>query len=512
MRFRYAAALIAGLSLLTSCSEEKKEEKTAETSAPKAVDVEKVKKDFTAEVNLLAGPEGQKFLGFDSIDAAPAGDKAKVTFKGVKILVPGGEPMTIGDIEMNALPKGEDQYELSDIKIPSKFTFKAPEGDVVIDIGSQAWSGLWSTKYHTYLSSDGKFGGIKLSGPALQGGTVELAELAMKTVSEDKGNGVFDQTGTGTLKTLSITGPDGSGVFNSGEFKSELKGAKLADLQALGRDWQALILGASEGKPADKALVDRLKGYAGMLASVSVSGDLAGATFKDASGAEQFSAEHMTFSGGGTGFDQPKGGITFDIGFLGLKIPAADSDPMMAAYKQFLPSLVKFGYALDDIPPKDLWSAWLDMAASGAFAPGNEAMAEQAAQGFGMQIMQLAQQAGSSFRITNFEYESSGARLKMDGKVKSDATSPMGASGNANIEVAGLDAIADAVQQTMPPEEAVGASGMFDMIRGFSNRETTADNKVIDRYAIELAPSGEMKINNKPFDIFSMMMGMPPQQ
>jgi len=498
MRFRYAALLIAGFALLPACSE-------------KGPDVEKVKQDFTAEMTLLAGPEGQKYLSFDGVETAAAGDKVKVTFKAVKILLPGGEPMTIGDIEMNALPKGEDQYELSDIKIPSKLTFKGPEGEVAIDIGSQAWSGLWSTKYHTYLSSDGKFGGIKVSGPAMQGGTMELAEIAMKTASEDKGNGVFDQTGTGTLKTLSINGPDGSGVFNSGEFKSELKGAKLADLQALGRDWQALILGASEGKPADKALIDRLKGYAGMLASVSMSGDLAGASFKDASGAETFSAEHITFGGGGTGLDQPKGGVSFDIGFTGIKIPAADSDPMVAPYKQFLPSMVKFGYALDDIPPKELWSAWLDMMASGAFAPGNEAAAETAAQGFGMQMMQMAAQAGSAFRITNFEIESQASRLKMDGKVKSDAASPMGASGQANIEVTGLDAIADAVRQSMPPEEAVGAGGMFDMIRGFSNRETTADNKVIDRYAIELATSGEMKVNNKPFDLFGMMMGMPPQ-
>lgn len=498
MRVRYAAALIAGLALLPSCSE-------------KGPDVEKVKKDFTAELTLLAGPEGQKYLGFDGVDAAPAGDKVKVTFKGLKILVPGGEPLTIGDVEMNALPKGEDQYELSDIKVPSKLTFKAPEGEVTVDIGSQAWSGLWSTKYHTYLSQDGKFGGIKVGGPALQGGTVELAEIAMKTTSEDKGNGVFDQTGTGTLKTLTITGPEGSGVFNSGEFKTEIKGAKLADIQSFGRDWQALIMGMSEGKPADAALLTRLKGYAGLLASMSMQGSLAGATFKDNAGAETFSAEQITIGGGGTGLDQPKGGVTFDIGFTGIKIPAADSDPMMAAYKQFLPSMVKFGYALDDIPPKELWSAWLDMMASGAFAPGNEAAAETAAQGFGMQMMQLAAQAGSAFRITNFEIESPASRLKMDGKVKSDAASPMGASGSANVEVAGLDAIADAVKQSMPPEEAVGAGGMFDMIRGFSNRETTGD-KVIDRYAIELAPSGQMTINNKPFDIFSMMMGMPPQQ
>jgi hypothetical protein len=153
----------------------------------------------------------------------------------------------------------------------------------------------------------------------------------------------------------------------------------------------------------------------------------------------------------------------------------------------------------------------LDLMASGAIQPGNEAGAEMAMQGFGMQIVQLATQAGSAFRLTKLELEAPAARLKMDGRVKADATSAMGASGSANIEIAGLDAIADAAKQSMPPEEAAGASGAFDMVRGFSNRETTADNKAIDRYAIVLGPDGKMTINNKPFDLFNAMMSQPQQ-
>jgi hypothetical protein len=185
---------------------------------------------------------------------------------------------------------------------------------------------------------------------------------------------------------------------------------------------------------------------------------------------------------------------------------------MVAQHQQFVPTLVKFGYAFDDLPAKELWSAWLDLMAGGAFQPGNEAAAEMAMQGFGMQMLQLANQSGSAFRITNLELEAPAARVKMDGNVKGDASSPLGAAGSANVEITGLDAMADAVKQSMPPEEAAGASGAFDMVRGFSTRETAADGKVIDRYAIVLAPSGEMTINNKPFDLFGMMMGAPPQQ
>src|SRR5262245_47493974 len=217
MRLPYVSLLIVGLALLPACSKQ-------------GVDVEKVKKDFTAEMDALGGAGAQKYLGYDGVDAVADGDKAKVTIKGVKFLIPGADPLVIGDIEMHAVPKGDDQYEITDGKLPSKLTFKGPEGEIAFEIGSQAWSGVLSTKYHAFLSADAKYGAIKVSGPALQGTVIDLAEIAMKQASTDKGNGVFDQTTTGTLKTLAITGPEGSGVFDSGEFKSDLKGAKLADL------------------------------------------------------------------------------------------------------------------------------------------------------------------------------------------------------------------------------------------------------------------------------------------
>lgn len=498
MRLLYASLLIGALAVLPSCSKQ-------------GVDVDKVKKDFTAEMDALSGPEGHKYLAYDGIDAVADGDKAKVTIKGMKFVVAGAEPIAIGDVEMHAVPKGDDQYEITDGKIPNKITFKGPEGEFVLDIGSQSFSGLLSTKYHAILSSDAKYGGIKVSGSALKGTTIDLAELSGKTTSTDKGNGVFDQTTTGTLKSLTIAGPEGTGTFDSGDYKSEAKGAKLADLRALGADWQALVAAAGEGKPADPALVTRLKGYVGAIAALSSHVDLAGMKVKDGTGAELFSAEHLVIDGGGTAWDQPKGGLSFDLSVLGLKVPAADLNPEVAKNKQFIPTMVKFGYALDDLPTKELWGAFLDLAASGALEPGNEAASEQAAQGFAMQLAQLANQAGSAFRLTNLELEAPAARLKMDGTLKGDTASQIGVAGSANVEVSGLDAIADAAKQSMPPEDAAGASGMFDMVRGFSNRETTADNKIIDRYAILLGQDGKMTINGKPFDLFGAMTGQPQQ-
>jgi len=493
MRWVYAAALAA---VLAGCSE-------------KGPDVDKIKKDITAEMNYLAGPEGQKYLAFDGVDAAPDGDKVKVTVKGLKLVVPQAEPLTIGDIEMHVVPKGEDQYDVSDLHGPNKISFKLPEGDLAADIGSQTWSGVWSMKYHTYLSGEGTYGNVKVTGAAMKGATIDLAEIAAKSTTEDKGNGLFDQTVTGTMKPMTITGPEGSGVFSSGEFKSETKGIRLADVQAFARDWQTLMMSVTTGKPADAALTGRMKSYPPLVASLTMHADLAGVSFKDAAGKDTFGLDHLVIDGSGGGLDQPKAGLTFDLGLLGIKLDASKLGPEVAQYAPFIPGVVKFGYALDDLPAKDVWSAWIDVMGSGALQPGNEAAAEPALQAFGMRLIQLAAQSGSAFRLTNVEVEAPAARLKLDGKVKADATSPLGASGTANIQVTGLDAIADAAKQAVPPDQAAGTSGAFDMVRGFSNRTTTADNKVVDSYAIELTPAGKMTINGKPFDMFGAMTGTP---
>src|SRR4030095_4279201 len=130
--------------------------------------------------------------------------------------------------------------------------------------------------------------------------------------------------------------------------------------------------GVGGGRRAERALVGRLKGYVGAIAALSSHADLAGMKVKDATGAEMFSAEHVVIDGGGTGGAQPKGGCSCDLSLLGLKVPAADLNPEAAQNKQFIPTMVKFGYALDDLPTKELWSAFLDLMATGAMQPGNE--------------------------------------------------------------------------------------------------------------------------------------------
>src|SRR4030095_9006924 len=60
MRLLYASLFIVALAVLPSCSKQ-------------GVDVDKVKKDFTAEMDALGGPEGHKYLAYDGVDVVAEG-------------------------------------------------------------------------------------------------------------------------------------------------------------------------------------------------------------------------------------------------------------------------------------------------------------------------------------------------------------------------------------------------------------------------------------------------------
>jgi hypothetical protein len=129
MRLIYASVLIVGLAVLSSCSKQ-------------GVDLDKVKKDFTAEMDAISGAEGKAF-GYYSRRCRD-GDKAKNTIKGVKFFVP-ADPFVIGT--SRCMPcRGRRPIRHHRWKGPEQVQLKAREFG--IDIGSQSWAGLLSTKYH----------------------------------------------------------------------------------------------------------------------------------------------------------------------------------------------------------------------------------------------------------------------------------------------------------------------------------------------------------------------------
>lgn len=479
---------------------------------------DKIQKDVVAELATLAGPDSAKIFAYDGVEVVPEGDSFKATVKNLRVLPGEAKPVVVGNVDFQIAPKGEDQYDISKLTLPAAIAlFDSPDGGgpVKLEIGEQNVSGTWSKTLHDFIAFDAAYRNLKMANTTNE--AVTLAEVTAKGSSTDKGNGLYDQSSAGGAKNLQVTSADGTMTIAGVDFTSESHGVKAAELRKFQEQWRTLLVALGEGKAPDKAVVDQLRSYGNWIADARTHVDIAGISFKQPDGTEAFGLEHFVIDGGGSGFDQPKG--KFDIAFqnLGLKIPALDAEPAAEPFRQFIPVKVNLGFALDDLPPAELWAAFIDFFVnSGSFNEGDEAALSAAAQGAGLQLLQTLQQAGSTFRITGWQVESAAARATLDGTVKSDPSSMFGAVASLKAEIGGLDAIIETVQQTMGPD-AMGFAGPLQMLRGYANREAGADGKPVDRYAVEFPASGQITINGKPFDAMGMMMGgqgegMPPME
>jgi hypothetical protein len=483
------------LVVLAACGDDKKEV------------ADKIQKDIVAELAVLIGPDSAKIVAYDGVDVVPEGDSFKATVKNLRFLPGEAKPVAIGNVDFQITPKGEDQYDISKLTLPAAIElFESPDGGgpVKLEVGEQNVSGTWSKTLHDFLTLDATYRNLKMANATNE--AVTLAEVTAKGSSTEKGNGLYDQTSSGGAKNLQVTSADGTMTIAGVDFTSESHGVKAAELRKFQEQWRTLLVTLGEGKTPNKAVVDQLRTYGNWVADSRARVDVAGISFKEPGGTEAFALEHFIIDGGGSGFDQPKG--KFDIAFqnLGLKIPALETNPMAEPFHQFIPVKVNLGFALDDLPPAELWAAFIDFFVSGGFSANDEAALSTAAQTAGFQLLQTLQRAGSSFRIAGWEVETAAARATLDGTVKSDPNSMFGAVASMKAEIGGLDDIIATVQQTMGPD-AMSFTGPLEMLRGYANREAGADGKPVDRYAIEFPADGQLTINGKPFDAMGMMMG-----
>lgn len=492
MRVTRAILAVGVIAALAGCSDKQK------------VDVEKIKQEITAELAEMAGVDKNRYFAHDGVEVTPDVDGFDVKVANVRLLPDQPQSMILGAVDFHLVPKGEDQYDISELKLPSSVAFTEPSGGQgKLEIGDQQFKGLWSKSLNAFLNMDGTYKAIKISDPS--GGEATIEEVTASGVSTDKGNGLWDQTAKAVAKNLRIKGTDGTMIMAGIDVTSESHGVKLAELQKLREKFNQLASDATSGKPTDPAILQELRNYGNWLVDSKGSMDLSGLSFTDPAGAPVFTLEHFIVEGAATGMDQPTCDASFGFQTLGLKVPAAETIPMMASFGQFIPSRFNMGLAFDDVPPATIWGAMVDMFGTLDFTQQNPGQADVAAQVFGFQLLQVLQSAGSTFRMTGWEIETPATQLKLDGAVKPDAGSPFGAVANINTEITGFDAIIAVLGEA----GAADVLPMIALVRGFSNQEAAADGKMIDRYAIELLQTGEVTINGKPFDIMGAMMGTP---
>ncbi len=438
--------------------------------------------------------EGENSLvTLGAVEVAPDGSGYAVVLSGIRTADGGEGSLELGSITAHVIPRDADLYEVKDIRLPETITVTKPDGasDGSISFPSQQASGTWSASMKSWLDFQMAYQGIKVADGA---GTeiATVAEVAGTLASTAKSPGRWDQRGDYHMTDMRIATPEGGitigGVTVQGDFRDLdfVKYNALAEAFAtLNPDTQALT------PEMTQALAD----ITGIMSASMITYKARDIQASDSAGAPLFTLPAATIDLRAEGLDQPLARLAFAFTHTGLSL-AAD-DPLT---RDFVPGDAAVAVAFEKVPVRDLWMKGMETFAMMESMPPDQQ--EMAGMMFIGVLQQALTEAGTQLKLDKWRLVAAAAGLDLDGVIETSPQSMMGAVGRVQLDITGLDRIIETARTMAPPEEQEMLATL-EIFRGFSNRETAADGKVVDRYDVNLTPEGQLLINGKEFNFMS---------
>lgn len=476
---------------------------------PAAADMsDQIKQDLEAGIARLLGPAAESGLVYDAITVTANGDVYDVTIPNIRTAPDPSGTFEVGTIGLRIRPEGDDLYHLSDLTLPAEMVHKTADGgsDGNITVAGQRFTGTWSRSLQNLLAVDAAINGVKLISTT-DNIAFGIGEIAAKADSVDKG-GRWDQDATFRIADISFTSLDGvfalaliDGVGNARNYNL----AAMAEFQNQLESWTAKADPAAVAPPpVPPELIAAARNLAGLFSSWMMNLRISGINFRDAAGMEMFNFTEGTFNLGLDSFDQPLARIALSYGHSGLLV--GDLPPEV---KEMVPGDLAINVSLENLPAQELWSGMVDIFST-ADMSSDEGLSMA-----NMMAMGLAQQAlvngKTKLNLTDWRIVAAAFGAQLSGLIETSAESMLGAVGQVKLDLTGLDRVIEIVKTMSAPDSSDAA--MFEMLRGFSNRETAADGAVIDHYDVAFTPQGLILINGKEFNLFGPPPGseMPPE-
>jgi hypothetical protein len=278
----------------------------------------------------------------------------------------------------------------------------------------------------------------------------------------------------------------------------------VAKVNALAEKYPQQVAVGSEAAPRPaisdedrKAMAELVRGIPKLFSAYGYDFTGEGLTVTDAQGGAKVQLAQGGMAFGVKGIDTDKAQANFSIKHDGLVV----NDPMFRdpMAKAVLPKSGNLALLATDIPVPSLIEgvaqALPEMTSSDPqVAQGGEFMMMGA-------LMSALSQSNLKLKIDPSGLQTEVAKLSADGELKLAMQSPQKAVGVVNFALLGLDdlvALAKSLAEQSP--DAQQAMGMLSMLQAFSQRETGADGKPVDKYKLDLTETGAVLVNGKPLD------------
>jgi hypothetical protein len=459
----------------------------AACSDKKAEQAAALKKEIQDSLAQAAGSGPQKMLSYGDVTVAPDGDVYHVTIDKVSVTVAGVLPVDIGKIGFKLAPDGDDLRKFSDLSLPTAVTIKSEDGKETVKaaIALDHGTGSWSKKLGILLSADLLFKSVDFS---QEGSADHVAgtDVGYLVTSTDVGDGRWDQQGTFNAKHLVVASSDGQLDAVDFVVKSNLSGAKLAEIAALRADLKKAI----DSKKADETFAT-----VGKLFQLfkSAKGSISLGKISVASGGQPvFTVNGFGLDFGMENADQPKVKVSTGLRYAGLAIPQI-TGLVGGLGAEVLPTDFNLTLSIADLPFESLVTAWSKSLPEGT--PGGQEGLMTTGMAAAGAASQVLEQSPIKLTLSDGMLAAPAFTGKFSGEL---ATMNSGASATVNVELSDLDAVIAQAEKYKDEPETAMILGVVQQMRALSDRGTDAGGKPIDRFKVTYDSTGSTLVNGKP--------------
>ncbi len=490
-RFRGAAALIA-VALLLMPSPMFAQTPSAVVTGEGALAIEKGLSAWLRD--RLSNHAAVRELALEgAITVAPDGDRYRATIPaGQVILEPDGESIAFGATAVVLAPTGEGALAASWV-LPSRYEMRGVNGEapLVITVGGQSGQGIFVLDLGTFLElalvlSDvtGRVEGVE--------GVFSLSSISLSVGSESAGPGLFESRGGLAITDLRLAGAGGAGGLSIGGVRldSVLAGLRLAGFVALAESF--LSPGGDGPLTSFYDVADALVRSAEPVAT---------------GGATSFTIEDFAIDAGGSKFSLDRVNLSAALdgvgedsaaAYIGLELAGLATNRFPPALDGIVPGAVTVDMDMLELPNGALRQTLL------SFIQTSRNMGPYiAARLTPLELKSALMQSDAKVAVNELRLVAELVDVLVRGSVRTARNMPLGLEASANVEIAGLPALIEAVSARSQNPKTIE---LLTLIQAIGQRTMTDDGRDARTYEVELG--GDLSLIVNGTDIRPLLAGI----
>ena len=396
--------------------------------------------------------------------------------------------MNIGETAINAVPTDDPDIWKMSVALPMPLIATNDKSEELfrINIGKQNFGGLFSFKMNNYPKLSMKYEDVKMT---MDGGTDHffIKQVDVKSNLREK-SGLYNGPMKAMLSGLSFN-YKGKDVFKVDKTKVDatVEGYNHKTYKKAQQNLKQAINSGTQEDFSDN-VINLMRATGSNSFKISLE-NLSIQNPKSTNDKVDL-IKSIKFGGNGS-FKDDKLSQTIDLSYSGLSIKSDGQD------SNLVPESFSTSFIAKNLPLEDLLKLPSDVVS--AKTASNEKLVEDIRKS----LPEKLKKAGAFFELKDTKFGNDNYKVKMNGIVKADTSSPLGGVGLLDIETVGLNTIMQELNKSPKGAQMAQQLTIFRLISNEDGDKNTA--------RVELNKQGSLAINGKDMSMF-LGGGAPPAQ